>query len=124
MPIELTDAEQLRALQIQERIAGGRPLGRPAEHFGEAAIIAKTLAKPNIMAVLLSEDYDARLIAKANGLHPYSLHKLLNSMISQGKSSAAEAEAHASALHRAGRTRCGYTAEELRDGTLGRAGLP
>jgi hypothetical protein len=72
---------------------------------------------------MLSDDYDARVLAKNNHVEPVSVHRLLFSMITSGIINDVEAADFAEALHVAGRAQ-DYTAEELRQGRLGRAGRP
>jgi hypothetical protein len=73
---------------------------------------------------MLSDDYDARVLAKNHGVEPLSIHRLLVSMIVAGALTDTRAAAFAHALHQAGRA-ADYTAEELRTGRrLGRVGQP
>jgi hypothetical protein len=99
-PVRLDDpAGTDLALEVQEELAAGRGLRHPAEHFGEAAIIA---------------------LASVRAL---SVHKLLHLMIRQSKIPETEAAEFADALHFAGRS-LDYTAAELSSGKLGRVGRP
>jgi hypothetical protein len=111
------------ALQFQEQVAAGRPLKHDLEHYGEAAIVALASRARNLAPRMISDDYDARVLAKNNHVEPVSVHRLLFSMITSGIISDVEAADFAEALHVAGRA-LDYTAEELRRGRLGRAGRP
>lgn len=111
------------ALQFQEQVAAGRPLRHDLEHYGEAAIVALASRAHLLAPRMLSDDYDARVLAKNNNVEPVSVHRLLFSMIAGGIISDAEAADFAEALRAAGRAQ-DYTAEELRTGRLGRAGRP
>lgn len=111
------------AVQLQEEIAGGRPLRHPMEHFGEAAVISLGSRARTVKPVMLCDDYNARVAAKNRNVEPISVHKLLYLMIRQGKITAADAAAFADALHTAGRHQ-DYTAQELASGRLGRVGQP
>jgi polyhydroxyalkanoate synthesis regulator phasin len=72
---------------------------------------------------MLCDDYDARVTAMNRKVEPFSVHKLMHVMITQGKVTATEAAAFADALHKAGRAQ-DYTAHELASGRLGRVGQP
>jgi hypothetical protein len=111
------------ALQFQEQVAAGRPLKHDLEHYGEAAIVALTSRANTLAPRMLSDDYDARVLAKNNRVEPVSVPRLLFSMITAGAISDVEAADFAGVLHAAGRAQ-DYTAEELRIGRLGRAGQP
>lgn len=111
------------ALRFQEQVAAGRPLKHDLEHFGEAAIVALASRARKVAPRMLSDDYDARVLAKNNEVEPVSVHRLLFSMIVAGHISDAEAARFAAALHAAGRAP-DYTAKELRTGRLGRVGQP
>lgn len=111
------------ALQFQEQVAAGRPLKHDLEHYGEAAIVALASRARTVAPRILSDDYDARVLAKNNDVEPVSVHRLLFSMIAGGFISDVEAADFAEALRVAGRAQ-DYTAEELRIGRLGRAGRP
>lgn len=93
------------------------------EHYGEAAIVALASRARTVAPRMLSDDYDARVLAKNNDVEPVSVHRLPFSMITNGVISDVEAADFAQALHVAGRAQ-DYTAEELRTGRLGRAGRP
>jgi hypothetical protein len=109
------------AVQVQEEIAGGRPLKHPMEHFGEAAVISLASRAQQMKALMLCDDYGARVAAKNRNVQPVSVHKLMHLMIRQGKLTATEAATFADALHTAGR-HPDYTAQELASGRLGRVG--
>jgi hypothetical protein len=111
------------AVQVQEEIAGGRPLKHPMEHFGEAAVISLASRAQKMKALMLCDDYGARVAAKNRNVQPVSVHKLMHLMIRQGKLTATEAATFADALHTAGR-HPDYTAQELASGRLGRVGQP
>jgi hypothetical protein len=111
------------ALQFQEQVAAGRPLKHDLEHYGEVAIVALASRARKLAPRMLSDDYDARVLAKNNDVEPVSVHRLLFSMIASGAISDAEAADFAEALCVAGRAQ-DYTAEELRTGRIGRAGRP
>ena len=111
------------AVQLQEEIAGGRPLKHPMEHFGEAAVISLASRARTVKPLMLCDDYSARVAAKNRDVEPVSVHKLMYLMIRQGKLTAKEAGAFADALHTAGRHQ-DYTAQELASGRLGRVGQP
>ncbi len=111
------------AAAFQEQVAGERPLRHRLEHYGEAAIVALACRAKKFAPRLLSDDYGARALAKANNIEPVSAHRLLFSMISAGHLSDVEAADFAAILHKAGRA-ADYTIEELRVGRLGRVGEP
>lgn len=111
------------AAAVQERISAGRPLLHPAQHYGEAAIIALASRAQSLRPILLSDDYDARVAAKAYNIEPLSVHKLMHLMIRQCKVTAVQALRFAEALEKAGRAK-DYTVEELTSGRLGRVGQP
>ncbi|MGH3252450.1 MAG: hypothetical protein ACRDOI_40410 [Trebonia sp.] len=111
------------AAGIQERIAAGRPLLHQAQHYGEAAIISLASRAQQLRPVMLSDDYDARVAAKAFNIEPLSIHKLMHLMIKQCKITAAQAFRFAEALDKAGRAK-DYSAGELTSGRLGRVGQP
>jgi hypothetical protein len=126
-PVRLdTPADMELAVELQERIAAGRPLKHPLEHFGEAAIIAlahRVQRRLRLRPAILSDDYDARVAAKNHHVEPLSVHKLMHLMIRQGKITAAQATGFADALQKAGRAQ-DYTTAELTSGQLGRVGKP
>lgn len=123
-PVRLDDpAGTELAAELQEQIAGGRPLKHALEHFGEAAIISLACRARTLHPLMLSDDYDARVAARNRNVEPLSVHKLMHLMISQGKVTAAQAAGFADALNRAGRAH-DYTAAELASGRLGRVGQP
>lgn len=123
-PVRVDDPVGTRlAVELQELIAGGRPLVHEMQHFGEAAIISLASRARHLRPLMLSDDYDARVAAKNRDVEPFSVHKLLHLMISQGKITAAQASGYADALHAANRAQ-DYTAAELASGRLGRVGLP
>ena len=111
------------ALRFQEQIAAGRPLKHDLEHYGEAAIVALASRARTVAPRMLSDDYDARVLAKNNNVEPVSIHRLLFSMITHGLITDIQAADFAEALRIVGRAQ-DYTAEELRTGRLGRAGRP
>lgn len=111
------------AVRSQEQVAAGRPLRHDLEHYGEAAIVALASRARTVAPRMLSDDYDARVLAKNNDVEPVSVHRLLFSMITCGVISDIEAADFADALRLAGRAQ-DYTAAELRTGRLGRAGRP
>lgn len=123
-PVRLDDPEGTRlAVEIQEIIAGGRPLRHPLEHFGEAAIVSLAGRAHVLRPLMLSDDYDARIAAKNYNIEPLSVHKLMHLMIRQGKITDIQAASFADALKEAGRAQ-DYTAAELSSGHLGRVGQP
>lgn len=111
------------ALRFQEQVAAGRPLKHDLEHYGEAAIVALASRARNLAPRMLSDDHDARVLAKNNSVEPVSVHRLLFSMIAGGAITDVDGADFAAALHEAGRAQ-DYTVEELRTGRLGRAGRP
>lgn len=111
------------AVRFREQVAAGRPLKHDLEHYGEAAIVALASRARTVAPRMLSDDYDARVLAKNNCVEPVSVHRLLFSMIAGGVISDVTAAGFAEALRVAGRAQ-DYTAEELRTGRLGRAGHP
>lgn len=111
------------AAEVQELIAGGRPLMHDMQHYGEAAIISLACRAQGLRPLLLCDDYDARVAAKNRNVEPFSIHKLLTLMIRQDRITAAQAAGFADALHSAGRAQ-DYTATELESGRLGRVGQP
>lgn len=123
-PVPLDDpAGTVRAIQIQEELSAGRPLRHPAEHYGEAAILALASRLRRVRPILLSDDYDARIAAHARRVKSFSTHKLLSMMIRQSRITSADATAYAAALAEAGRAQ-DYTESELAAGILGRVGRP
>lgn len=111
------------AVELQELIAGGRPLTHDMQHYGEAAIISLASRAQRLQPVMLSDDYDAPVAAKNRNVEPFSVHKLLHLMINQSKMTAAQAASFADALQAANRAQ-DYTAAELTSGRLGRVGQP
>jgi hypothetical protein len=91
------------AAEIQERVAAGRPLQHPLQHYGEAAIISLAFRARQLRPIMLSDDYDARIAAKAFDLQSVSVHKLIHLMIKQLKVTAEDAFRFADALNKAGR---------------------
>ncbi len=61
------------AVQAQEEIAGGRPLKHPMEHFGEAAVISLASRAQKMKALMLCDDYGARVAAKNRNVQPVSV---------------------------------------------------
>jgi hypothetical protein len=123
-PVGVDDPVGTRlAIDIQERIAGARPLLHDMQHYGEAAIIALASRAQTLRPVMLSDDYDARVAAKHNRIEPLSVHKLMHVMIKQQKITAVQAAGFADALHTAHRA-YDYSAAELASGHLGRVGQP
>ncbi|MHB1817804.1 MAG: hypothetical protein ACYCO9_07135 [Streptosporangiaceae bacterium] len=123
-PVRVDDPVGTRlAVELQELIAGGRPLAHDMQHFGEAANISLASRARQLRPLMLSDDYDARVAAKNRDVEPFSVHKLLHLMISQGKITAAQASGYADALHAAHRAQ-DYTPAELSSGRLGRVGMP
>jgi len=124
VPVRVDDPTGTRlAAELQEVIAAGRPLIHDMQHYGEAAIIALACRARTLKPLLLSDDYDARIVAAARGVEPLSTHKLLHLMVRQGKISSSRAAEYAEALHSAKRAH-DYTAAELESGRLGRVGRP
>ena len=111
------------ALAFQNEVAAGRPLRHPAEHYGEAAIVALASRAQHLRPRLLSDDYDARILAHNHHVEPLSVHKMLTAMIAAKRITAQAAAECAEALHVAGRA-SDYTAHELQTGKLGRVGKP
>ncbi len=93
------------------------------EHFGEAAVISLASRAQRMRPLMLCDDYNARVIASNHSVEPFSVHKLMHLMITQGKITATQAAAFANALDKAGRA-YDYTAQELASGRLGRVGQP
>ncbi|HEY1616926.1 MAG TPA: hypothetical protein VGG25_04870 [Streptosporangiaceae bacterium] len=123
-PVRLDDPAGTRlAVELQEMIAGGRPLLHDMQHFGEAAIISLASRARTLRPLMLSDDYDARVAARNHNVEPFSVHKLLHLMIRQGKVTAVQAASYADTLHSVGRAQ-DYTAAELHSGRLGRVGQP
>lgn len=123
-PVSLDDPAGVDlAVQLQEEIAAGRPLKHPMEHFGEAAVISLASRARVMRPLMLCDDYDARVSASNHSVEPFSVHKLMHLMITQGKITATQAAAFADALDKAGRAH-DYTARELASGRLGRVGQP
>jgi hypothetical protein len=73
------------ALEVQEELAAGRGLKHPAEHYGEAAIIALASRAQTLRPLMLSDDYNARVAAHTRGIRVLSVHKLLHLMVKQKK---------------------------------------
>lgn len=123
-PVPLDDPVGIDlALRFQGQVAAGRALKHDLEHYGEAAIVALACRARTLAPRMLSDDYDARVLAKNNDVEPVSVHRLLFSMIKAGHIGESEAAKFAAALCDAGRAQ-DYTAEELRTGRLHRAGQP
>ena len=111
------------AAEIQERIAAGRPLQHPLQHYGEAAIISLASRARQLRPIMLSDDYDARIAAKAFDVQSVSVHKLIHLMIKQRKVTGEDAFRFVDVLNKAGRAQ-DYTLGELISGRLGRVGQP
>jgi len=123
-PVRVDDPAGTKlAVEIQELIAGGRPLTHDMQHYGEAAIISLASRAQILQPLMLCDDYDARVAAKNRNIEPFSVHKLLHLMITQRKITAVQAASYADALHIAGRA-LDYTAAELASGRLKRVGQP
>jgi hypothetical protein len=123
-PVRVDDpAGTQLAVELQELIAGGRPLTHDMQHYGEAAIISLASQAQRLQPLMLCDDYDARVAARNRYVEPFSVHKLLHLMIKQGRITSAQAAGFADALHSAGRAQ-DYTAAELDSGLLGRVGQP
>jgi len=121
-PVPLDDDRREEAMQLRDVIAGGRPLTHLLQHFGEAALIV--IGRP-LRAQAIIEDYDARIAAHANGVRPFSVHRLLHLWIAQGVLSSGQAFQYCEAI-RLARRGVDYTEEELIEGghKLGRVGRP
>lgn len=111
------------AVAFQEEVSAGRPLTYPGQQYGEAAIVAAASRAQTVETRMLSDDYDARVLALNNGVTPLSVHRLLHTMIAAQRITVAEAASYAKALTDANRS-SDYTADELKTGRLGRAGQP
>ena len=83
------------AIAFQNEVAVGRPLRHPAEHYGEAAIVALASRAQHLRPRLLSDDYDAQILAHNHQVEPLSVHKLLTSMIAAGHVTPQTAAGHA-----------------------------
>jgi hypothetical protein len=73
--------------------------------------------------VLLSDDYNARVVSTERNVKAISIHKLLSLLIRRGRIDSTRAASHAAALHGQQRGQ-DYAEEELRTGRLGRVGQP
>jgi hypothetical protein len=123
-PVSLDDPAGVElAVQLQEETAAGRPMRHSMEHFGEAAVISLASRARRMRPLMLCDDYNARVTASNHRVEPFSVHKLMHLMITQGKITATQAAAFADALDKAGRAH-DYTAQELASGRLGRVGQP
>ena len=110
-------------LDIQNTIRTGRPLKHPREHWAESVVLDIGERLQSVAPRLLSEDYDARVEAPYHSVLPFSVHKVLATMVRGRRLSAVAAEAFATALHRA-RRGPEITAEEFTRGDLRRVGRP
>ncbi|WP_327074088.1 hypothetical protein OG196_26030 [Kitasatospora purpeofusca] len=118
---DLTDSQQV--LAIQEVVRGGRPLKHEREHWAESMIMNMserlTLVRPQI----LTEDHGVRVESLNHGLTPFSVHKLLSTMVRSGRLDAGDAVAYADSLKASGRGQS-YTAQDFMTGRLRRVGHP
>lgn len=114
------------ALDIQEDMAAASPLERDDQHWGESVIIAMGLYLTTLDAILLSEDYDARVGANRHGIASMSLTKLLWHMTLDSFRTHAQAEAYTQALVRSRRwtKQPAVSAADFASGRLGRMGRP
>jgi len=72
-PVRVDDpAGTQLAVEIQELIAGGRPLSHDMQHYGEAAIISLASRAQRLQPLMLCDDYDARVAAKNRNVEPFS----------------------------------------------------
>lgn len=123
--VDTTDLADLdSAREIQDVIAGGRPLRHDWEHWAESVIITVATGLTDSTPMLLTEDHGARIEARAHGIGSASVHKLLSTMVIAGRLDADVAVTFADRIHKAGRAFNTYTAEEFRTGDLGRLGRP
>ncbi len=123
-PVRVDDPVGTRlSVELQQQIAGGRPLIHDMQHYGEAAIIALASRAQRLKPLMLCDDYDARVAAKNRSVEPFSVHKLLHLMIEQSAITATQAAGFADMLRMAGRAQ-DYTAAELASCRLGRVGQP
>jgi hypothetical protein len=77
-PVRVDDPEGTALAQrFQEEVAAGRPLKHPLQHYGEAAIVSLGSRAKHLTPRMLSDDYDARVLAKNHGVEPLSIHRLL-----------------------------------------------
>lgn len=118
---KLSDPEGV--LDIQNTIRAGRPLKHPREHWAESVILDIGERLKSVAPRLLSEDYDARVEAPHHSVLPFSVHKVLATMVRGSRLSAVAAEGFATALHRA-RRGPEITAAEFTRGDLRRVGRP
>ena len=123
-PVALDDPVGVKlAIDIQTELTAGRGLRYDAEHWGESAIIALASRAMHFDPLILSDDFDARIVAHNHQVKPVSIHKLLHLLIRRNKLEATTAEGLSKALRTAGRS-SDYTAQELTNGKLGRVGEP
>lgn len=123
-PVRLVEPDGVTlAVEIQEQLAAGRALRHDLEHFGESAIIAMASRLSKLRPLMLTDDYDARVIAKVRRVGSVSVRKFLHLMVQQGKLSAETAASFTEVLFDAGRGPR-VTAAEFEAGRIGRAGLP
>lgn len=111
------------ALALQERMASGRMLRHPMEHFGEAAIIALASRARRMSPIMLSDDHDARTLARDYRVTPVSTHRLLHMLVQRRRITPDEAQRFCDALADHGRGPT-ITAADFLAGRLGRVGKP
>lgn len=108
---------------IQLDIAGGQQLVHQFEHLGESHIIAagKTLSGDVFM---VSDDHNARVIGKNNGIHCLGVHRLLHEMVLINALLPSVASTYSVVLETKKRAGKSFTGAQFVNGDLGRMGKP
>lgn len=114
------------ALAIQQEMALSAPLERDDQHWGESAIIAIGKHLSRVDAIMLSEDYDARLGARRHDLGAMSLTRLMHHMTLDGFRTPMQVSGYTTALVRAERwtRQPALSADDFVAGRLGKQGRP
>ena len=113
VPDEATDPLEIdEIVRVQGLVSGGRGLIHPSQHLGEATLIVVAKRGGD---VVVTNDYDARIIANAEGVTARSIPRLLHEMIRSGAIDADYAESYCREVRNAHRGP-DITAAELRIG--------
>lgn len=114
------------ARQFQLELAGLRPLQHEYQHWAESCILAyiDSSTRPDIVHVVVSDDYSARVAVNRIGGTPMSTVLLVHKMLKSERITTADAERFAKQLHNGQRTSHEYSVQDLISGDLGRIGQP
>lgn len=121
IPVDTDELRQEVEL-IQNKIAAGRSLQHPLQHYGESAMIVLAARDG---ARCFTEDHDARIAAKCLNVVAISCHRLISLLIQDGKLADEEGLRMVEVIRDKGRGQ-DYTLNELREGgpALGRVWMP